>query len=171
MGTVDDTGLYTAPEVPGEGTLTVTAGGISQTIAVSPAYVHTDVTEDHWAYTAVEYCYAHDIVSGVSSTEFGRDSQIRRGDFMLMVYNALGRPEPAGAADFTDVSPADYWYTALSWAQHAGLASGTGEGPSPPPPPSPGSRPSPSCARPCPCWARTAPTGTRPCWTSSPTGT
>ena len=128
VGTVDDAGLYTAPEVPGEGTLTVTAGGISQTIAVSPTYVHTDVAEDHWAYTAVEYCYAHDIVSGVSSTEFGRDSQIRRGDFMLMVYNALGRPEPAGAADFTDVSPADYWYTALSWAQHAGLASGTGDG-------------------------------------------
>ena len=128
VGTVDDTGLYTAPEVPGEGVLTITAGGISQTIAVSPAYVHTDVTEDHWAYTAVEYCYAHNIVSGISTTQFGRDSQIRRGDFMLMVYNALGRPEPAGAADFTDVSPEDYWYTALSWAQHAGLASGTGEG-------------------------------------------
>ena len=128
VGTVDDTGLYTAPEVPGEGSLTFTAGGISQTISVSPVYVHSDVTKEHWAYTAVEYCYAHGIVTGVSSTEFGRDNQIRRGDFMLMLYNALGRPAPAGTADFSDVSPDAYYYTALSWAQHAGLASGTGEG-------------------------------------------
>ena len=128
MGTVDENGLYTAPEVPGTGTLTFTAGGISQSITISPTYVHEDVTEDHWAYSAVEYCYAHGIVSGISSTEFGRDSQIRRGDFMLMLYNALGQPEPAGASTFTDVLPTDYYYTALSWAQHAGLASGTGDG-------------------------------------------
>lgn len=128
VGTVDETGLYTAPEIPGEGTITFTAGGASQSIAISPTYVHEDVAEDHWAYTAVEYCYAHGIVSGISSTEFGRDSQIRRGDFMLMVYNALGQPEPAGSSTFTDVLPTDYYYTALSWAQYAGLASGTGDG-------------------------------------------
>ena len=91
MGTVDDAGLYTAPEVPGEGTLTVTAGGISQTIAVSPTYVHTDVAEDHWAYTAVEYCYAHDIVSGVSSTEFGRTARSAGG----LHAHGVQRPGPA----------------------------------------------------------------------------
>lgn len=128
IGSVDENGLFTASSTPTSGSITVSAGGKSQTITVSPAYVHNDVTPDHWAYTAVEYCYAHNIVSGISPTEFGRDNQIRRGDFMLMLYNALGKPATNHKADFTDVSESDYYYTALSWAQEAGLATGTGNG-------------------------------------------
>lgn len=128
IGSVDENGLFTASSAPTSGSITVSAGGKSQTITVSPAYVHNDVTPDHWAYTAVEYCYAHNIVSGISPTEFGRDNQIRRGDFMLMLYNALGKPATNHKADFTDVSESDYYYTALSWAQEAGLATGTGNG-------------------------------------------
>lgn len=128
IGSVDKNGLFTASSTPTSGSITISAGGKSQTITVSPAYVHNDVTPDHWAYTAVEYCYAHNIVSGISPTEFGRDNQIRRGDFMLMLYNALGKPATSHKADFTDVSESDYYYTALSWAQEAGLATGTGNG-------------------------------------------
>ena len=128
IGSVDENGLFTASSSPTNGSITISAGGKSQTITVSPAYVHNDVTPDHWAYTAVEYCYAHNIVSGISPTEFGRDNQIRRGDFMLMLYNALGKPATTHKADFTDVSESDYYYTALSWAQGAGLATGTGDG-------------------------------------------
>ncbi len=128
IGSVDEHGLFTASSAPTSGSITISAGGKSQTITVSPAYVHNDVTPDHWAYTAVEYCYAHNIVTGISPTEFGRDNQIRRGDFMLMLYNALGKPATTHKADFTDVSESDYYYTALSWAQEAGLATGTGDG-------------------------------------------
>lgn len=128
VGTVDENGLFTASSTLTSGSITVSAGGKSQTITVSPSYVHNDVTPDHWAYTAVEYCYAHNIVSGISPTEFGRDNQIRRGDFMLMLYNALGKPASSHKANFTDVLESDYYYTALSWAQGAGLATGTGDG-------------------------------------------
>lgn len=128
IGSVDENGLFTASAAPTSGSITVSAGGLSQTITVSPSYVHNDVTPDHWAYTAVEYCYAHNIVTGISPTEFGRDHQIRRGDFMLMLYNALGKPTSSHRADFTDVSESDYYYAALSWAQEAGLATGTGDG-------------------------------------------
>lgn len=82
----------------------------------------------HWAYDAVEYCYEKGIVGGVSANLFGRDYQIRRGDFMLMLYNAVGRPAVSTGCTFTDVSQSDYYYTALAWAQSAGLASGTGDG-------------------------------------------
>ena len=128
IGSVDENGLFTVSAAPTSGSITVSAGGLSQTITVSPSYVHNDVTPDHWAYTAVEYCYAHNIVTGISPTEFGRDNQIRRGDFMLMLYNALGKPASSHKADFTDVSESDYYYAALSWAQEAGLATGTGDG-------------------------------------------
>ena len=46
----------------------------------------------HWAYTAVDYCYANGLVGGISDTEFGPDLHIRRGDFLLMLYGAAGKP-------------------------------------------------------------------------------
>ncbi len=128
IGTMDDQGVFTVASKPGRGSITFHAGGLSQKIEFSPSGVHDDVGPDHWAYEAVEYCYENNIVSGISPTEFGRDAQIRRGDFILMIYNAMGKPIPAGHADFTDVSPDDYYYDALSWGQPIGLASGTGNG-------------------------------------------
>lgn len=128
LGAVDENGLFTATEAGGTGTLTAYAGGITLIIPITMTNVHNDVTEDHWAYKAVEYCYANGIVGGISTTQFGRDQQIRRGDFMLMLYNAVGKPTVLQGCDFTDVRPTDYYYTALSWAQGAGLASGTGNG-------------------------------------------
>lgn len=53
---------------------------------------HEDVPEGHWAYTAVDYCYANGLVGGISDTEFGPDLHIRRGDFLLMLYGAAGKP-------------------------------------------------------------------------------
>ena len=128
VGTVDENGLFTASASGGEGTITASAGGLSQTITLTQQYVHSDVGTDHWAYQAVEYCYANGIVGGVSATEYGADQSIRRGDFMLMLYGAVGRPEISSGTTFTDVSSGDYYYTAVSWAQENGLASGTGEG-------------------------------------------
>ena len=58
---------------------------------------HSDVPPGHWAYDAVEFCYQQGIVSGISDTEFGADHTIRRGDFMLMLYRAVGQPETKAA--------------------------------------------------------------------------
>lgn len=128
FGSVDENGLFTAGEAGGSGTVTAEVGGLTQTVTLSMTNVHTDVTEEHWAYQAVKYCYETGIVGGISTTQFGRDNQIRRGDFMLMLYNAVGRPQVTAECAFTDVSPEDYYYTALAWGQNAGLASGTGNG-------------------------------------------
>lgn len=128
VGTVDEKGLFTASEQGGEGTITAAVGGLSHTITLTTTNIHRDVTEEHWAYEAVEYCYDKGIVGGISATEFGRDNQIRRADFMLMLYNAVGRPAVTAGCTFTDVEETDYYYTALSWGQSVGLASGTGNG-------------------------------------------
>lgn len=128
VGTVDPGGLFTAAENPEDGSITFSAGGVSRTVQISRAYVHEDVTPGHWAYDAVEYCYAKGIVRGVSSTQFGPGNPMRRGDFILMLYNAAGKPEVTQPCTFTDVSPDNYYYTALAWAQNCGLASGTGDG-------------------------------------------
>ena len=129
LATMDETGLMTfASSIGKNATLTVSAGGIQKVIPVSLRNTHTDVGEDHWAYKAVEFCYANNIVSGVSSTQFGATGLIRRCDFMLMLYAALGRPAVSAPCTFTDVSESDYYYTALAWAQSNGLISGSGDG-------------------------------------------
>lgn len=125
VGTITKDGLFTANGTSNSGTITVKAGGVTKNISVSLSNVHTDVTPDHWSYTAVEYCYEHGIVSGISPTEFGRDYSISRGDFVLMLYSALGRPAVTGQpTNFTDVASTDYYATAIAWASANGLVSG-----------------------------------------------
>ena len=128
VGTVDRNGLFTAAQAPEDGSITFSAGGLSRTVQISRAYVHEDVVPGHWAYDAVEYCYAKGIVRGISPTQFGPGIPMSRGDVILMLYNAAGKPEVTQPCTFTDVSPSDYYYTALAWAQSRGLASGTGDG-------------------------------------------
>ena len=80
------------------------------------------------SYEAVEYCYEQGLVSGLTNTEFGPDANIRRGDFLLMLYRAAGSPEVTSLPDFPDVAPTDYYAAAIAWAQENGLASGMEDG-------------------------------------------
>lgn len=128
LGSVDQNGLLTFASSAAGGEITFSAGGLTRTLPISVRNVHTDVPEGHWAYNAVEYCYDRGIVSGISPTEFGALGQIRRCDFLLMLYAALGRPAVSTPCTFTDVSKGDYFYTALAWAQSQGLISSNAEG-------------------------------------------
>ena len=127
-GTVDENGLFTMSENGGSGSITAHAGSLSQTIQVTTPYTHNDVTRDHWAYEAVEYCYNQGVVNGISATEFGAESLVRRCDFVLMFYRAAGQPAVNTPCTFTDVAPDAYYAAALAWAQSAGLASGGEDG-------------------------------------------
>lgn len=128
VGEVDQTGRFVASARPAEGSITCTVGGMEQTIAVTVVDRHEDIQPDHWAYPSVEYCYEKGIVNGVSLTKFGRDNPIRRGDFIQMLYNAMGRPQPEEICTFLDVEPSAYYYQAITWAQALGLATGVGNG-------------------------------------------
>src|SRR5699024_9675443 len=59
VGTLDETGLFTASDQRTSGSVTFSAGGLSQTVQITMANVHEDVVEGDWAYEAVEYCYEH----------------------------------------------------------------------------------------------------------------
>lgn len=128
VGSITPDGVFTSGGTGSSGTITATAGGLTSKVSVGLENVHNDVTPEHWSYPAVEYCYEHGIVSGVSSTEFGRDRSIRRGDFVLMLYNALGKPAVTGSSGFSDVAPSDYYAQAITWASANHLVSGVAEG-------------------------------------------
>ncbi|MCI8869223.1 MAG: SH3 domain-containing protein [Lawsonibacter sp.] len=131
VGTIDENGLFTAaPSGTGSlsGSITASAGGLTRTIPVSLSDLHSDVDSSHWAYEAVEYCYEHQLVSGISPSLFGPDLPIRRGDFLLMLHRAAGSPPVSSEVDFPDVLPTDYYASAIAWAQENGLASGMADG-------------------------------------------
>ncbi len=129
VGAVDAGGIFTASAAAGSsGSIIASAGGLTKTIPVSLVNAHKDVPEGHWAYEAVEYCYENQLINGVTHELFGVDSDIRRGDFILMLYRLAGSPTVSSTASFPDVATTDYYAPAIAWAKNNGLATGTGSG-------------------------------------------
>lgn len=86
----------------------------------------TDVP--NWAKTAVNYLYQRDIVSGVSSTKYGSNMNVTRGQAVMMIWRAMESPEPKGKNIFSDVKDSAYYADAVVWAEENGIVSGTGNG-------------------------------------------
>ena len=128
VGAISETGLFTAGTQPGaSGILTIAGGRQSVTIPVKIPVEFTDV-KGTWFEPYVIKLQKLGIVNGTSATTFSPDANIRRGDFMLMLYNAAGKPEVTGLSTFTDVAETDYYAMAIAWAENQGIAAGTGDG-------------------------------------------
>ncbi len=129
VGTVSKDGVFDASSgIPGEkGILTVSAGGKSADFPVSLSAAFLDI-ENHWAKQYIEKLAESGIVSGTSSTTFTPNANIKRGDFVLMLWRAAGKPEPSSQAPFSDVSPDSYYAKAIAWAAGKDIAKGSGKG-------------------------------------------
>ena len=128
VGTVTAEGLFTAGEQYGlSGSVTITGGGQTVTLPVKLPVVFEDM-KGSWAEEFVTSLQERGIVNGTSEKTFSPDATIRRGDFMLMLYNAAGKPEFTGDSGFTDVPADAYYATAVAWAKEQGIAAGMGDG-------------------------------------------
>ena len=128
VGEVDENGVFTAAGRNAQGSITVSAGTLSTKIDVTVESEYIEVAPEHWAYEAVQYCNSRDILAGVPEEGFDWDGNITRAQFVLAMYNVLGRPEYTSDCDFTDVTKDDYYYDALCWGQELGIAGGMGDG-------------------------------------------
>lgn len=125
FGTISETGMLTLPKgLKGSGTVTVTAGGVSKTIELKTKSAFDD-TAGSWAEDYITKLAAKGIVTG-SGGYFYPNNEIKRGDFVLMLYRAAGSPAATVAKDFSDVSQNDYYANAVSWAKANGIAKGDG---------------------------------------------
>ena len=89
---------------------------------------YTDVSWDHWAYTAIKRMYTRGLMVGVNETTFAPDQKMSRAMLAVILYARAGQPAVEAANPFTDV-PADSWYTdAVIWAADNGIVSGFGDG-------------------------------------------
>lgn len=122
LSVADGASVQTAQRQPSAG-----GGG---TVAPMPTPVptntdlpFTDVQPQHWFYSAVQYVYEHQMMSGMTATTFAPDLTVTRGMIVTILYRMEGSPA-AGKANFTDV-PADRYYAkAIAWATSHGIVSG-----------------------------------------------
>ena len=85
-----------------------------------------DVAPGAWYEEAVRYAYFHNIMEGMSETEFAPATALTRAMAVQILYNLEGQPTVSGDNEFTDVSG---WYeTAVTWAAETGVATGYGDG-------------------------------------------
>ncbi len=89
---------------------------------------YTDVSWDHWAYTAIKRMYTRGLMVGVDATTFAPSQELTRAMLAVTLYARAGAPEVKAASTFTDV-PTGAWYTnAVIWAAENGIVSGFGDG-------------------------------------------
>lgn len=128
VGTLTETGLFTAGFSSGTtGALSVTIGGKSVSIPVTVTGFN-DVSVDHWAKPSIKGLTEKGVIAGTTPTTYAPDQTIRRGDFVLMLWRAAGKPAVETPASFTDVMPEEYYAAAVAWAESVGIAQGDGTG-------------------------------------------
>ncbi len=90
-----------------------------------------DVASSDYFYNGVTWSYLHQIVNGISSTEFGPNNDVTREQIAVMFYNAaqsIGKDTSASGslAAFPDAASVDSWATdAMQWAVGSGLITGS----------------------------------------------
>lgn len=142
IGTVSDTGLLTIKEdASGSAVLSIASGGVVKTVNISVNGVFSDIS-GHWAESYITEMYEKGVVNGMGAGRFQPGSNIKRADFMLMLYRASGSPkvtddsseqdvlaESEGSSrdsGFADVADDAYYAQAVKWAKGLGIAKGDG---------------------------------------------
>lgn len=86
----------------------------------------TDLENYEWAKDAIYALKDKGIISGVSETEYAPASNIKRGDFILILTRMMGIDNEF-TENFADVPESAYYYDAIGSAKAAGVATGDGE--------------------------------------------
>ena len=92
----------------------------------NPSETFTDLENHAWAKDAIYTLKNKGIISGISDTQFDPASNIKRGDFILILTNMLDINN-AFDQNFADVDENAYYYQAIGSAKAAGIAHGSGE--------------------------------------------
>ena len=134
----------------GSGTFLVTKAGkytinvkstldntVKDTMTLTVKDSFNDVNSTAYYGKAVENAYSLGVTSGVSSSEFGVNQDVTRGQFITWLYNyAVARNEDVVIKDddvnvnstFSDVANTAYYAKAVQWAYANKYAAGTGNG-------------------------------------------
>ncbi|MBR6812311.1 MAG: S-layer homology domain-containing protein [Oscillospiraceae bacterium] len=101
-------------------------------ISKTASSVFSDVSGSYkWAADSIDFLYSNGVTTGVTATNYQPKNNIKRGDFVLMLYRAfdLSRYDAyaASTANFTDVKSTDYYANAIRVARYLEIAKGNGK--------------------------------------------
>lgn len=94
---------------------------------ISAALPFTDVKDNAWYKSAVEYAVSKKLFSGVSATEFAPESTMTRAMLVTVLYRLENQPNVLGDVHFTDVAENEWYTKAVLWAAQNGIVSGVSE--------------------------------------------
>ncbi len=109
-------------------------GGGGATLVVEPELIvdkpaqtnpFVDIADDYWGKDAIIGLYNKDIVAGAGDGYFRPNNTITRAEFVQMVVKAFGFGMKGDAANFTDVTSADWFSKAVQIAYTNGVVNGT----------------------------------------------
>ncbi len=89
--------------------------------------------DGHWAQSAITYCVANGLFSGINNTTFAPDQTMTRAMFITVIgrlYQEMsGETITAGGeSQFNDIQPDAYYVQFLDWAAENGIVTGYGDG-------------------------------------------
>ncbi|MGI8587770.1 MAG: Kelch repeat-containing protein [Chloroflexia bacterium] len=119
------TATPTAP--PATATATVPPGSTATATATACTINFSDVHMSDYFYVPVQYLYCHGVISGYSDGTFRPYNNTTRSQMVKIVVLGFQKPirTPAGGAyTFTDVTPANPFYSVIETAAADGIVSG-----------------------------------------------
>lgn len=132
---------YEAPRliIPGDGTLvgeaeaknsgnkmvTEVLKSVSAISGKNAASKFNDLAGYAWAENAINALSERGVVSGTGNGKYTPAANIKRGDFILMLYRAYGFTSDS-KDNFADVKAGAYYYDAIAAAKELGIAAGDG---------------------------------------------
>jgi len=93
--------------------------------------VFSDVATDKYYAKAVQWAVVNNVTAGTTATTFSPDKNITRAQALTMLWRAMGSPtvgvgqEDERTLKFTDLPTNAAFRTAMVWAIHEGITSGT----------------------------------------------
>lgn len=85
----------------------------------------TDVPAGAYYYDAVRWATQNNITQGTSTTTFGPNETVTRGQAVTFLWRQAGSPEVNADNPFTDVAANQYYYDAVRWAVENSITQGT----------------------------------------------
>jgi len=127
IGYITEDGVFTAAAFGNRyGEITISAGETAVTLKVTISGFEDTI--GHWGAEYIKDLTDRNIVGGTSATTFSPERNIKRGDFVLMLYRAVGQPQPQELQAFDDVKSDAYYAAAIAWAKEVGVTAGVGDG-------------------------------------------
>lgn len=95
------------------------------TSIIPKQYPFRDVAMGQYYDAAVTYLYKNNIMKGKNYNTFGVDSNLKRQDMIVLLWNAEGCPDYSNIRlSFTDVKKNSYYENAIKWAYKVGITTG-----------------------------------------------